>query len=281
MKSIYLLLVVFSLCLSGGFAQSAASGNLCQGKVGVYNYDLAPLSVATGELDVSCTDQARGFTYYYRPCRALLNPSCLKSGYSSPPATCQKDSSVIPVYHVCGLTSPVDWYARPEGDSTGFVVKFVGGDRNRQLDIEFICDPSAGVGALEAKDPSEGPMLSYHLKWRTSYACPNPALQCCNYLPIDADGTNYVNKSTCHVQSNSCPPKLGAYHLTSTFNVATCDQCGVPQRLCCFYAGSNSAKNIQTYCTADSSCPSSYPNESDSVLQGHNVVNSCNDCYFA
>ena len=40
------------------------------------------------------------------------------------------------------------------------------------LDIEFQCDPSAGVGKLEAAQESEDPPHFYHLTWRSALVCP-------------------------------------------------------------------------------------------------------------
>lgn len=42
----------------------------------------------------------------------------------------------------------------------------------RNSDINFICDPSAGVGAVASNGPVENTPCHYNFEWRSMYACP-------------------------------------------------------------------------------------------------------------
>jgi len=147
-----------------------AHGGICQGQVGSIKYNLQPLSQATGGTDLSCPDQG-GNTYYYRPCQPVAI-NCTDYTNDTSPAVCQKDSRKLPVYHDCGSTTQVQWFARNTDPKSGFTILFSGGQEGRQLSIDFICSPNGGIGQLEPAFPVEQPMHRYHLIWESSYACP-------------------------------------------------------------------------------------------------------------
>lgn len=98
---------VFVGCLSNLVLGQSASGDICQGQVGNYRYNLQQLSTATGGNDVTCQDQG-GNTYYYRPCQALQQQAC-KTISDPTPAACQKDIRKIPQFHDSGSTAQVTW----------------------------------------------------------------------------------------------------------------------------------------------------------------------------
>lgn len=77
-------------------SRMAASGGVCEGQVGDYPYDLAPLSKATGGQDVTCFDSA-GNLFFYRPCQVLQQQQC-QTITDSTPAACLKDTRYFSFY---------------------------------------------------------------------------------------------------------------------------------------------------------------------------------------
>jgi len=168
-----LLCALLFLCVSASLVlvvRGQADGNACTGTVGKFKYDLSGLSSATGGNDVTCQDKA-GNTYYYRPCQPLKIQQCNTISDTSP-AACQKDTRKVPLYHDCGSVNQVGWSPRSAGQDKGFFMQFNGGEEDRRLNVEFICDKNAGVGTLETANPTESPTHFYHLSWTTKYACP-------------------------------------------------------------------------------------------------------------
>jgi len=145
----------------------------CHNSFGSSTYDLSHLVKATNGTEQRVEDPFQGEnTYYFRPCNVVAEPSCKStSPPSDKPAVCQKD--IRNQFHDCGSQSHVTWKQRPNATAeSGFVLLFTGGEEDRQADIEFICDPRAGIGRLLVKIPAEQPAHHYHLKWETQYACP-------------------------------------------------------------------------------------------------------------
>jgi len=166
-KRLFLLLaVLFAVAVVSIHAQAD-----CKGSVGGSNYDLGPLQKAIGENDVTTQDQA-GNTYYFRPCNPVKQAECAQGTNPPNPATCQKDSRMVPRFHSCGSTSTASWKARTSGDATGFILHFTNGEEDRQSDVEFICDPQGGTGTLLAVTPTELPTHFYHLQWTSNLTCP-------------------------------------------------------------------------------------------------------------
>jgi hypothetical protein len=214
-----------------------ASGDTCQGTVGINAYNLAGLRAATGGTYQSALDMS-GNTYYYRPCLPIEWSQCFSSSDLAP-AVCQKDSSPNPRWLDCGSNNQPQWSARATGADTGFIITFGGGEMRRQTSIEFICDPATDTGKLEAAIPTENPMLWYHLKWSTKYACPQalspspspsstssptpspPYVQCCHYEDVQGTQENVCIQldGTCAVD---IPPN---FQLKGTSRVSSCNQC--------------------------------------------------------
>jgi len=164
-----LSLVLFSLFLLavGVFSQN----DDCQGFVGGWRYSLEGLVRATGGRNQTASDPFN--TYYYRPCNVIDNPLCGTNPSDNKPAGCQRDSRKVPQYHDLGSASRVTWARRNgQGADKGFVLGFAGGSEDRSFDIEFICNPTIGVGAFETQSIVEQPQHVYHLKWETAFACP-------------------------------------------------------------------------------------------------------------
>lgn len=54
----------------------------------------------------------------------------------------------------------------------GVTVEFTGGDSNRKMIIDFVCDPSINRGKPEFT--GENPYLQYNFQWKTQHACALP-----------------------------------------------------------------------------------------------------------
>jgi len=289
---VHVTAVLFVAWLSLLGVNGQANGGICMGQVGGYQYNLQPLSDATGAMDQQCKDSP-GNTYFYRPCYALQQQQCI-SITDPTPAMCMKDTRKIPQFHDVGSASQVVWSPRPAGPNTGFFIQFNGGEEDRRGDIEFICDMGAGTGVLAAANPTEAPVHFYHLTWRTAYACPegaiNATLQCCKYVltgnspssstPHSHFSTRRANKAICDTLPHLCPLTLGAYRFAGNTTVSSCDECAMPRRLCCFYANPNDRTVINTHCTTDVKCPAHVGNN-DFAFVGDSLVDSCDDCFFA
>lgn len=52
----------------------------------------------------------------------------------------------------------------------GVNLLYTGGKENRQTEIDFICNPKAGVG--QPTFINENPTHHYIFQWETKYACP-------------------------------------------------------------------------------------------------------------
>jgi len=167
MRSFLFLAVLFSVAVFRINAQAD-----CKGSIGSSSYDLSGLAKAIGSNDVTTTDQA-GNLYYFRPCNAVTQAGCGQGTNPPNPATCQKDTRIVPKFHSCGSTGSVTWKPRTTGgDAGGFILHFINGEEDRQSDVEFICDPQGGTGTLTAATPTEQPTHFYHLQWTSSLVCP-------------------------------------------------------------------------------------------------------------
>jgi len=253
-----------------------ASGGVCKGTVGSFQYDLSGLALATGGVDQTCQDSGSN-TYLYRPCKALQQTAC-QTTTDSTPAACQKDTRKIPQYHDCGSTAQIQWWPRAAGDGTGFFIQFNGGQEDRRLDVEFICDRSAGTGQLEASNPTEQPTHFYHLRWTSKYACPtnNPppsGILCCQYATSSGESV-----STCNLAVEGCPSSLGTYSLTGSNNSTNCSECASPRWTCCAYETSDSL--LATQCLNTAECPK-YMGDNDLMYKnvGNFTVTSCSHCF--
>jgi len=160
-----LLVGLWSLSVDGQIIEKA-----CKGTVGTTAYDLTKLANAFAT-DQICVDQG-GNTYYYLPCKVLTTQDCMQA--EPTPGACQQDTRRPPLYHDLGSINTAVFAQREgQGEDKGFLLTYTGGEDDRQVDIEFICDTSAGNGQLVCGNPAENPGKHYHLKWTTAHACPS------------------------------------------------------------------------------------------------------------
>jgi len=162
--ALLLLVGLLSLSVEGQIIESA-----CKGAVGTNNYDITRLAQAF-TVDQTCIDVGNN-VYFYLPCQVLKTQDCQATEPS--PGACQRDTRRPPLYHDLGSVNTASFTKRPTAaEDAGFLLTYTGGEDDRQVDIEFICDKSAGNGKLVCGDPAEDPGKHYHLKWTSAHACP-------------------------------------------------------------------------------------------------------------
>jgi uncharacterized membrane protein YgcG len=161
----FVLIVLFP-CVHGQIVPKA-----CKGSVGTYNYDLSKLAQAVTTYQ-TCMDQNQNL-YYFQPCQVLGLEDCKNTEPS--PGACQRDTRRPPQYHDLGSINTAVFSQLPNANADeGFLLTYTGGEEDRLVDIQFICDKSVtGTGNLQCGNPSEQPGKHYHLIWRTSHACPS------------------------------------------------------------------------------------------------------------
>eukprot|EP01116_Phalansterium_solitarium_P001719 TRINITY_DN1152_c0_g2_i1.p1 TRINITY_DN1152_c0_g2~~TRINITY_DN1152_c0_g2_i1.p1 ORF type:complete len:291 (-),score=25.86 TRINITY_DN1152_c0_g2_i1:209-1081(-) len=143
------------------------------------NYDASPLANSNTDyhFQVQTTD------FWINVCRPTVTQVC---GSSS--ATCEQwDPNSANGHASLGNagTATFNPPSVPGENGQGFTVQFTGGDKPpgqnnpRTMEIDFICDHSAGVGVPSYA--GEQPALHYNFQWRSSYACaatPPPPPSC-------------------------------------------------------------------------------------------------------
>jgi len=268
MRAPYLSLLLLVLVL---VIKADAQDSDCTGMLGSFHYNLRPLYEATRTFLPNATDTQRN-TYFYRPCSSVGG----ETDCAGPTAVCQRDSRKIPQYYPLGVTNQVSWYQRNVRPDSGFFIEFAGGEDDRRVDIEFICDTSAGRGRLEAAYPWEQPMHFYHLIWRTSFACPltPDPVNCCQY----SNGKFY----TCSSSVSPCLSTLGSNSLTANTTIKSCADCTQPTHNCCFYALPEMPAYVVSNCYSSGSCPVLYEyNGASFHYAGGVVVDKCSDCFVS
>eukprot|EP01087_Luapelamoeba_hula_P009417 TRINITY_DN2428_c0_g1_i5.p1 TRINITY_DN2428_c0_g1~~TRINITY_DN2428_c0_g1_i5.p1 ORF type:complete len:265 (-),score=17.53 TRINITY_DN2428_c0_g1_i5:131-925(-) len=160
-----LLWMLVAMCAS----TTAFQNTNCAGCVGGVCFNLDKLLEVVGG-EISAKDRANN-TYFYQVC-GVSSQNC-HTPSDQTPAICQRSPHQPSEWHDYNANK-FEWSPRPnESPKSGFLLTFMGGRDDRRIDVEFVCDLNAtGVGTFEAKDPSEYPLGSYHLKWTTEYACP-------------------------------------------------------------------------------------------------------------
>ena len=168
------------------------------------------------------------------------------------------------------------------------------------------------MGTFAPQNPVEQPQHQYHMKWETAYACPVTEQVCCSYINND----RIVSKNgvmdtlhTCALNQQQCPYKIGtyiyagnsslsSYVLPPTLSLSSpppsflrkqadrlshrCDECGSPQRSCCFYVDPARQSTVVTNCVTLDQCPQWYAfNGSYLKNVGSTLVDDCNDCYLS
>eukprot|EP01088_Endostelium_zonatum_P011420 TRINITY_DN25554_c0_g1_i1.p1 TRINITY_DN25554_c0_g1~~TRINITY_DN25554_c0_g1_i1.p1 ORF type:complete len:275 (-),score=61.05 TRINITY_DN25554_c0_g1_i1:65-889(-) len=181
MNKVVLLVVVLLLSFVYVVTAQGQGSSNCQNTINGVFYDLWGLNQKVGGKVQNI--MSKGQTYYYLPCGSVSGEikQCSFS-YDTQVAVCQKDSRAQAEYHGCGtaeagLGTPVWSTLSGYGDVKGFRLSYnKKGEPDRVLPprsatIDFVCDATLDPGALAAKNPDEEPTHSYHLEWRTKYAC--------------------------------------------------------------------------------------------------------------
>jgi len=279
------LIVVLVALVSFSLGQN---GPDCQGNVGGFRYNLSALVQATNGAESSARDN-NGNTFFYRPCNVVMEPDCKSNNPPDDrPAVCMKDNRKFPLFHDVGSQNNVNWSQRRGAPANmGFLLTFIGGEEDRTADIEFICNPNAGVGVFATNNPAEQPTHSFHLKWETAYACPtgNSGQVCCSYVNSDVVLLKNGVRDTLHncaLNDRRCPFNLGTYYYTGNRTISSCGECGSPQRSCCFYVDPRHQSTVVTNCVTSDACPLSYVYDGSTLKNvGSTLADDCNDCYLA
>eukprot|EP01087_Luapelamoeba_hula_P015314 TRINITY_DN4560_c0_g1_i2.p1 TRINITY_DN4560_c0_g1~~TRINITY_DN4560_c0_g1_i2.p1 ORF type:complete len:292 (-),score=24.29 TRINITY_DN4560_c0_g1_i2:59-934(-) len=285
MKSVaVMVLLVVALASFPHFVRSAASSNNtnCAGCIGSTCYDLSRLNALVGG-PVSAIDPDKN-TYYYQLCGAVSKATSFSCATPDNPypAVCQQDTRFPPDYHNCGSTDKFSWSLRSgKGPDAGFVLEFVGGDDDRKVTVEFVCDSSAtGGGHFSVANPSENPIRVYHLQWVTAYACPTARVRCCTYA-TKQDPTRL--QSICLEPSAQCPGTLGSqYDLVADNTASSCDECRQTtwDSACCVYDDVATQEQLSAVCLPrqpSNRCPATRENKTEQLVTVFRVPD-CDRC---
>jgi len=114
-------------------------------------------------------EQTTGWKVWINVCRSLVSTLC-----GTNVAACQQwDPSTPAGKASLGAANSAQWVSLVRSTSQGqkgATAKFANGGGGRAFEIDFQCEPKAGVGApsFEVETPSK----FYNFQWVTSYACP-------------------------------------------------------------------------------------------------------------
>jgi len=134
-----------------------------------HEYDLTPLKNDKQDYHIpkGATTIVK-WDIYLNMCRALVGQIC-----AAGTAGCQQwdpskgvgGRASMGAYAGSTFTAP----QKPGKNGQGLTIQYVGGDGNRQYEIDLACDPSAGVGAPVFS--GESPPLHYNFLWTSAHAC--------------------------------------------------------------------------------------------------------------
>ena len=150
---------------------SHSTGDNCRvfDQVAGINFDLSKLTKARGQYYNVSTDQ---YSYLLNVCDNVTNVS--SCGHKPNPGVCQISKKKNQNSYNTGQASSKLLYY------DGFInLTYPNGDLyrsniSRTTEIAFLCDRDAGIGKPEFVTEDHG----YNFKWLTSYACPNPPVEC-------------------------------------------------------------------------------------------------------
>jgi len=141
----------------------ASSQSDCVAEIKGKKYDLSPLRNNTGNYVIPKSATGK-WTIYMNVCGPLVQAPC-----PPPSSGCQQ--------YTGGQISIGSDTARtynppnvPGKNGYGLTIQYTGGDGGRKMEIDFTCDPTAGIGAPTWVD--ENPALHYNFEWKSQYACP-------------------------------------------------------------------------------------------------------------
>jgi len=148
-----LIVLLLSLFMS-------ADGQDCKPVLNGIQYDFTPLKSPT-DYHVPKNPPIVQWDTWINMCTAITTQTC-----GTGVAACQVwDPNSKSGHASLGSASSLTWQAGSQGP----VAQFTGGDMDRQLEIDFVCDPNIDIG-----NPSfviENPTRHYIFQWNTSVAC--------------------------------------------------------------------------------------------------------------
>jgi len=138
----------------------------CTFKSGADTYDLSPLTNNQADYFIPTnTFPGQGWSIWINVCRPTLSNVCGATAIA-----CQQWNPSDPVNGKASMGAATS--QQYESATNGVILQYNGGDGSpaRETEIDFICDPNAGIGQPAYK--SEGPTHHYVFTWNTAYACP-------------------------------------------------------------------------------------------------------------
>jgi hypothetical protein len=131
-------------------------------------YDLSPLMAANDYYIPKGTFPNQGWDIWINVCRALVSQTC-----GTTAAGCQQwDPKSAGGKASMGAASTIAWQpaAAPGFQNFGVTIQFTQGDMDRKMEIDFKCDPNAGIGSPAFSN--ELPTHHYNFQWVTEFGCP-------------------------------------------------------------------------------------------------------------
>jgi len=126
-------------------------------------YDLSKLKNSQADYFLP-KNAAQDWDIWINVCRSLVNPLC-----GGDVIACQEWDSKSPQGHAAmGAASTQKFESIKAG--LGVVLQYTNGADQRETEIDFICDATAGIGA--PKYVLENPQHHYTFAWQSQFACP-------------------------------------------------------------------------------------------------------------
>jgi len=152
------------------FFLSYATAQACTYSYNGDSYDLS--SLKNDKTDQTVTISAMGQTVWINVCRPVLSSICSACCGTDVAACQQWDPKSQNGQASLGTVSGQQFTAlsnAPAGKK-GLTIQYTGGLNGRQMEIDFVCDSSAGQGAPVFT--SENPVKHYNFQWSSAAACP-------------------------------------------------------------------------------------------------------------
>jgi len=125
-------------------------------------YDLSPLKKST---DYQIKESTGTYIYYLNVCQPIVYTLCGQDC-----ANCQTYGSSTTASLGKASTMILGPGKIKGKDGYGITASYLNGLSGRNFEIDFVCEPTAGVG--EPTFTIEDPKLHYKFQWNTKYGCP-------------------------------------------------------------------------------------------------------------
>jgi len=133
------------------------------------NYDISPLMNSNNDYYIpKNTFPNQGWDIWINICRPLVTQVC-----GATASGCQQwDPKSAGGKAAMGTASTLQFQpaTAPGFQNYGVTAEFLQGDLDRRMEIDFKCDPNAGVGAPVFQN--EAPTHHYNFLWVSQFACP-------------------------------------------------------------------------------------------------------------